>query len=394
MKFCLINNLFPPYSRGGAEKIVEIIANGLKSEGDVLVISTQPRDETQCKISGNIEICRVNPHNIYYLLNDYKKNSLQKAFWHFLDLFCRRVCKKADEIMQKNNINYIFTHNLKGLGLSVFKSVKKSSLPYIHTLHDYQLLDPHGSMHRLGRNLPLNSLFYRLYRYFSLRLINQPDLVISPSKFVLEKHKEYGFFNQSKNIVLPNPIVLKKKNIKKQLSNKLRLLYLGQIEDHKGVEFLINSFMDFKKGDCQLTIAGDGSKLEIVRKLSKQDKRINVLGKVSGSKLDEILNQTDLLIVPSIWWENSPTVIYEAYSHNIPVLVSDSGGSKELVKDGETGWIFESSNKKSLQVKLNLVLNFKDKLDKMGNMGYEFIKEFSDEKYIKKLMELCLNLKK
>jgi len=64
------------------------------------------------------------------------------------------------------------------------------------------------------------------------------------------------------------------------------------------------------------------------------------------------------------------------------------------VIDGETGWIFEADNKKSFLVKLNLALNFKSKLPEMGEESFKHVQQYSQDRYIKKLLELCQNLKK
>ncbi|HLC63744.1 MAG TPA: glycosyltransferase family 4 protein [Patescibacteria group bacterium] len=394
MKFCLVNNLFAPYSRGGTEKIVKQISSGLKNYGQVLIITTQPDKVLTRQTEDDVEIYRFRPKNLYYLLDDYKKNLVLKTAWHFLDMFCHKTCDIVEGILSKQRPDFVFTHNLKGLGLASFKVIRKLGLSHIHTLHDYQLLDPHGSMHRLGQNLPLNSPFYRFYRYLTRKAVGRPDLVISPSKFVLDKHLEYGFFNEAERVVLPNPVEAFEPLKTNFFSKKFTLLYLGQIEEHKGVDFLIKAFKDFKKGDSQLLIAGVGSQLDRIRELAYDDERIKVLGKVSQEELPELFSQSDLLVLPSIWWENSPTVIYEAYASKVPVLVSSNGGSKELVKDGQTGWIFQSANKKSLLVKLNLALNFRSKLPEMGLNGYRLAKEYSLDNYIKKLLELCQALKR
>lgn len=396
MKFCLINNLFPPLSRGGAEKIVELIAQGLKNFGEVLVITSQPDDILSLKHEDNFTILRYNPRNIYYLLEAAEKNARQKLFWHLKDLYNFQILKSIKNKLKEFKPDFVFTHNLKGLSLGIPKIIRKLKITHIHTLHDYQLIDPHGSLYRQGQNLALKGPFYALYRYLTKQAIKSPNLVISPSTFVLQKHLEYGFFKKSKKTVLPNPVSLASQNqiTRKSPDEKFRILYLGQIEPHKGVEFLVRTFLKWENNQAALAIAGNGNQLEKIKEISKNDGRIKILGKVENEKLPGLFRETDLLILPSIWWENSPTVIYEAYSYGVPVLVSDTGGAQELVKEGETGFVFQSGNENDLSAKLNLIWQKKTELPKLGQNGFQLVRQFALENYLKKLLDLCSDLKK
>ena len=60
----------------------------------------------------------------------------------------------------------------------------------------------------------------------------------------------------------------------------------------------------------------------------------------------------DLLVVPSLWAENSPLVIHEAFLHGTPVLASDIGGIPELVRRGVSGELFRAGDARDLAVKL------------------------------------------
>ena len=206
MKYCLINNLFPPFSRGGSEKIVRLLSAGLSQRGRVLLITTQPGNDYPEQLENGIKVIRLKPRNIYYLLEDYKKNPAEKFLWHFLDLVCRKTCSELERILKEEKPDFVMTHNLKGLSLAGFRAIRNLKLTQIHTLHDYQLLDPHGSFHRQGQNLPLNGPFYRFYRYLTRLSIKSPDLVISPSRYVLEKHLEYGFFEGSQTFSMNSPL--------------------------------------------------------------------------------------------------------------------------------------------------------------------------------------------
>ena len=86
-------------------------------------------------------------------------------------------------------------------------------------------------------------------------------------------------------------------------------------------------------------------------------------------------------------------MIYEAYLHKVPVIVSDAGGAKELVINGQTGWLFKSGDTQDLIEKLKLALREKITLPQMGRNGFNLIDDFMADKYGAKIVDLCRQLK-
>jgi len=68
--------------------------------------------------------------------------------------------------------------------------------------------------------------------------------------------------------------------------------------------------------------------------------RVRHGGPYSQSELPQILHSLDVLLVPSLWYENTPTVIYEAVAAGVPVIATDLGGMRELVDVLRGGWLF------------------------------------------------------
>ncbi|MBU0880203.1 glycosyltransferase family 4 protein, partial [Patescibacteria group bacterium] len=117
-------------------------------------------------------------------------------------------------------------------------------------------------------------------------------------------------------------------------------------------------------------------------------KYINILGKIDRESVAKYLNQVDCLIVPSLCYENSPTVIYEAFSMGLPVIASKIGGITELMKDNQE-MLFEPGNKDDLINKILFVINNPEELKKISQKELEFIKDLSLEKYLEKLLRIC-----
>jgi glycosyltransferase involved in cell wall biosynthesis len=78
------------------------------------------------------------------------------------------------------------------------------------------------------------------------------------------------------------------------------------------------------------------------------DPRIRFAGAFAGERLDEVLAGLDLLVVPSIWYENTPFVVLEAFAAGVPVVASELGGLTELVQPGRQGWLFPAGDARAL----------------------------------------------
>jgi len=75
---------------------------------------------------------------------------------------------------------------------------------------------------------------------------------------------------------------------------------------------------------------------------------VTMVGPYRPEELPELMAEVDWVVVPSIWWENAPLVIQEAFTHGRPVICSDIGGMAEKVTDGVDGLHFRARDTRSL----------------------------------------------
>jgi len=342
MKIALINNLYFPYNKGGAEKIVEKQIQKLKNSGhETFLITTKPKNKTEK--NSNI--------NTYYLnSNYYNLNKIPKAFrlfWHINQFLKFKTNRKIKKILEEEKPDIAITHNIIGLSWQIPVILKKLNIKHIHYLHDIQLLHPSGLMLYKQENI-INSTLAKLYQTLTRKIFENTYKTISPSKWLLETHTNKNFFKNSKLEVKLN-YQLENVNITwpKKPHN---FLFIGQLETHKGILFLTNFFK--KHPQFNLTILGDGSLKKQIENTSNTQKNINYLGKLKKDALLEQLRNHDALIVPSLCYENSPTVIFEAISQNTPVIASNLGGIVEL-KDLFKLKLFEPNNFESLKEEID-----------------------------------------
>lgn len=387
MKICLIHSLYSPYSRGGAEVVVEIIAKELARQNHEVILITLGRKD-KVEQQGKIKIYRIKPFNIFSFLDITKKPIWLRLFWHPLDVFNLSSYSKVKKILASEKPQVVMTHNLKGLGYLIPKAIRQSDVAHIHTLHDVQLARPSGIIF-FNQKKPF-LIIDKVYERFTRKLFGSPQHVISPSKWLMDYYTKRGFFYNSQKIILQNPVVFKKiKPITQEKTDgKVHLLFVGQIEKFKGILFLIKVLKNIPQTNWHLTIVGSGKSEHEVKDLIVGDDRFEFVGRVPQENLSDYFRQADLSIVPSLVYENSPKVIDESLVANVPVIAADIGGVSEMVKDNYNGFTFAAGNEKNLAEVLEYFLNHPEKIEDLKKNCFVSVRDYSVGNYIKKLLSL------
>ncbi|HLQ49883.1 MAG TPA: glycosyltransferase, partial [Terriglobales bacterium] len=124
----------------------------------------------------------------------------------------------------------------------------------------------------------------------------------------------------------------------------LRIAFIGQVYEHKGCHVLVEAVRSLRKLPIHLRIHGDLTQspayVERLRKLAEGDRKIEFAGRFPNDKVSDVLKETDVLVCPSLWYENTPLVIYEAMAAGVPVVASDLQGMAEAIKPEINGLLF------------------------------------------------------
>ncbi len=222
-------------------------------------------------------------------------------------------------------------------------------------------------------------------RKYLKKMLEQADVVISHSNFLQKKIRDSGIFADN-FVYLPNGIEdeLISPSDSKIHNQPLRIGYIGQIAQHKGVHVLVNAFMELHASpqQAELDIYGDGSRWpeysQSLRQMANGNFDIHFKGPFPAADVAKILDGLDLLVVPSVWFENRPTVILDAFARKKPVIVSDMGGMAEMVVHDQDGLRFRPGDAASLRQQLRRVLDEPDLLARLA-AGIQPVKAVRDE---------------
>ncbi len=226
--------------------------------------------------------------------------------------------------------------------------------------------------------------------------INKFDKVIHISKWEIPHLKKLGV-KKEKLEYLPNgiPEEFFKKRTKRFKGKKI--LFLGRVSPIKNLETLLRAFSKVKK-NAGLEIVGPIEK-EYGAKLTSIIEKLGLRNKVKfhppiydlKNKIKKMDN-ADIFCLPSKR-EGHPQSLIEAMARKKLVIASNNPGSKEVIKDGKNGFLFEIGNKNQLAEKILYAIKNKKEVNKIVKKAREKAKEFKWKKIIKKLEDLIENKK-
>ena len=170
-------------------------------------------------------------------------------------------------------------------------------------------------------------------------LADHVDVFLAPTFFARERAAELGI-DARKVQVRPLGAVAGPA-VGRPAKARRRLGFVGTLAPHKGVDVLVRAFRALGRADLTLDLHGGltthPAYVDELRQAASGDPRIRFNGPFPEGEQQRILAAIDLLVLPSVWWENSPLTVLEALAAGIPVVASAIGGLPELIAQDDTG---------------------------------------------------------
>lgn len=143
--------------------------------------------------------------------------------------------------------------------------------------------------------------------------------------------------------------------------NVLSVGFIGTLYEHKGAHVLVEAVRRLACRPIELKIYGRledfPDYVEKLRALVSGDSRIRLLGTFPNESIGDIFSELDVLVVPSLWYENTPLVIYSAQAFGCPVVATDLGGMSEAVSHEDNGLLFPKGDVDALTAALERLLS-------------------------------------
>lgn len=384
MKICLVNSLYPPYARGGAETVVGHTAAGLRAAGHEVVVVTLGRQVGREVLDG-VAVERVRSPNLISFLDLACLPLWLRPLWHALDMVNVVGCRRVLRVIERERPDVVVTHVLKGMSYLLPRALARRGVRHLHVLHDVQLSRPSGLL-LYGAEKPF-LLLDLAYEKACRWLFGSPAVVLSPSRWLLDYYTVRGFFPKSRRVVLPNPVAqLRSPSASVAPDGTVRLMFIGQLERSKGVWLLLQTLRGLPERNWLVRVVGSGGQDDRLRREFGAHAQIKFYGRQSHAAINALLQQTDLTVVPSVCYENSPTAITESLAMGVPVIAADIGGIPELVHDGVNGHTFVPNDSANLAKVLTYYLHHPQEIARLKQSAADSVRPWLLPNYVEQLL--------
>ncbi|MCS3655573.1 glycosyltransferase family 4 protein [Salinibacter ruber] len=394
MDILIVNTLYAPYQVGGAERSVQLLAEGLSGHGhNVVVACTKPEKGVETQVVNGVRVYYIGLKNLYWQLDEETKQTWLKPFWHALDSFNPFMQREVEAVIEAEDPDLVHTHNLGGFSVTAWRAAREASRPIVHTLRDYSLLCPRN-MFRGGENCARQCGICRPFAEPRNRLSHNVDAVVGISDFVLDRHQSFGYFSNARlHTVIHNPYVLSDEveGEHSAPATPPNFGFLGRLSPMKGIERVLQA-IEAVEDPPDLFIGGTGDEDYVESLHADYDgSAAHFLGFVDPTAF---FSDVDVLVVPSVWHEPFGRVVIEAYGHGVPVIAADRGGLSEIVEEGETGFIFDPDTPGSLRRCIEELIETPDRIVEMSHKVRKQADDFALDRHVEQYIEVYDQVKR
>ncbi|OYT65786.1 hypothetical protein B6U74_02590 [Candidatus Bathyarchaeota archaeon ex4484_205] len=250
-----------------------------------------------------------------------------------------------EKVLRNYEVDIVHIHTPFSIGTAGYIAARRVGIPVIGTVHTNFL--------RMAESLQGSRYLYQFVKLlwkFSKKLYNRCDRVTAPTSLFSEELMKMGYKK-----VYPTPLGIDIDKFQKDVSYKdiinkydieeeLVYLYLGRLTLDKGIHHLIRAFkIALSKIDACLLIGGKGPYFEKLVNLTnnlKIEKNVKFLGYVKEEDKPKLMKLSKAVILPSKA-DTLGIVLLEAMASGSIAIGANKGGIPEVIRDGETGFLFE-----------------------------------------------------
>ena len=146
--------------------------------------------------------------------------------------------------------------------------------------------------------------------------------------------------------------------------------YVGGVYTSKGVHVLVEAFRHLEGVPAELAVWGAldwfPDYVAHLRELA-EGRPVSFRGRYDPARVDEVMAGFDVLVVPSLWYENLPLTIQEAFRNGLPVVTTDLGGMAESVEHGVSGMRFPRGDAEALAACLRELAQDRELLHRLAS---------------------------
>jgi len=407
MRIVKVIHGYPMRYNAGSEVYSQTLCHGLAARGHEVHVFTREEDSFAEDFALRCEHDRDDPRVQLHLINVARSRDRYRH-----DGVDRRFATLLDQVQP----HVVHIGHLNHLSTSLVGEASRRGIPIVYTLHDFWVMCPRGQLMQMSPADPRDlwavcdgqddrKCAERCYsRYFSgadsereedltywtgwvrrrmqhiREVVDQVDLFVAPARSLLARYRDDFGLAEAKLRYLDYGFD------RAHLTGRARVPgepftfgYIGTHIPAKGIHHLIDAFGRLR-GDTRLRIWGrpHGQDTDALRALGA------ALPGDAGARIEwtreyrnqeivrDVFNHVDAIVVPSIWYENSPLVIHEAQQARVPVITADVGGMAEYVHHEVNGLLYRHRDPTALAAAMQRLVDDPGLARRLGERGYPF----------------------
>ncbi|MFD2446063.1 glycosyltransferase family 4 protein [Bacillus sp. CGMCC 1.16607] len=374
LRILLLTWEFPPHIVGGLARHTEGLSFHLQQIGVEVTVITSKALEINLDYENmtGIHIHRVEP-----------LNRMDDQFLNWIGGFNLAMIQKALDLNDIHKYDIIHAHDWL-VGEAAICLAKLMHIPLITTIHATEY----------GRNEGIYTELQQFIHHKEFILIHASIHIIVCSEFMKNEVGEIFACSNEKISVIPNGIEMEEE-IKENsqllhplLKNESRsiIFTIGRLVREKGFDLIIEAAAKMKGKDLCFVIAGVGPMHHVYEQLIKHyelEKNVYLIGFISDEQRDLFFKHCKAAVFPSRY-EPFGIVALEAMKATCPIIVSNTGGLRRLIKPFETGFIMKMNDVDSLVEQINYILNKPETAKKFARNGKKLVSHLYNWRQIAK----------
>ena len=336
MRICMVSEDYEPNIAGVGVHLQNLVRELVSAGHDVTMITSKKPHQADVT-----ELTR---------LTIYRNRSVRiSGFYHSL-MTTRRIRR----ILETHRVEVVHVHFLSAMAVQAVRVAKKMGIRTIYTYHMAEEI----FTSRVSAVPPAQRLISRLIT----RFCNQFDVVTFPSHTLADRARRSGLMPPSR--VVGNAVAVTSSGAGDDRPDpgQFVVLYVGRLSPEKNLAFLLRVFqkLSVKYPAARLWMAGDGpirAQLQALAATLGIERSVTFLGHLPQAELARYYRRADVFVLAS-FFETQGMVCIEAMQFGKPLLVSDGIVScRELVDDGENGFIFRHTDESHLLERLEVLVH-------------------------------------
>lgn len=360
MRVLHLSSLYAPHAFGGAERVVETLAEGTAARGhEVFVAHLVPTPAAPCERNG-VEVRPLRHRNPLWIQDSARYPGPVRNLNKIATLFNVLTARDFAQVLDETRPDIVHSHSMVELTPAMWAQARARGATVVHTLHDYDLLCIRASLFKDGRHCEKRHLACAAFSRIKQAFHGNIDQVVGVSQAILDVHLGHGCFQAlppARRHVIWNPVAashrVERPRSPADAARPLVFGYIGRLVPEKGVSVLLEACRRLPSSGWQLRVAGRAPNGDADLRAQAAGLPVEFVGFVNPA---EFLAGIDVLVVPSIWQEPFGLTIVEAYAAGVPVIGADSGGVAEIVSAVDPSCLVPANDPEALGRKMATLL--------------------------------------